>query len=79
MNDVLVHTGNTKEFTHQVGAVVSEASRHYTLEPGDVISLGTPPDPAIARVGDTVRIEVERVGSLANPVVAERRDDGNRA
>src|SRR5262245_53691416 len=57
VNEVLVHTGNTKEFTHRVGAVVSEASRYSTLEPGDVISLGTPPGPALARVGDTVRIE----------------------
>jgi 2-keto-4-pentenoate hydratase/2-oxohepta-3-ene-1,7-dioic acid hydratase in catechol pathway len=72
VNDVLVHTGNTKEFTHRVGAVVSEASRYCTLEPGDVISLGTPPGPALATVGDTVRIEVERIGSLTNPVVAER-------
>jgi 2-keto-4-pentenoate hydratase/2-oxohepta-3-ene-1,7-dioic acid hydratase in catechol pathway len=75
VNDVLVHSGTTKEFTHRVGAVVSEASRYATLEPGDVISLGTPPGPALATVGDTVRIEVERVGSLTNPVVAE----GSRA
>jgi len=78
VNDALVHTGNTKEFTHPVGAVVSEASRFHTLEPGDVISLGTPPDPAIARAGDTVRIEVERVGSLTNPVVAGHREGERR-
>jgi 2-keto-4-pentenoate hydratase/2-oxohepta-3-ene-1,7-dioic acid hydratase in catechol pathway len=70
VNDELVHTGNTKEFTHRVGAVVSEASRYYTLEPGDVISLGTPPGPALASVGDTVLIEIEKVGRLTNPVVA---------
>jgi 2-keto-4-pentenoate hydratase/2-oxohepta-3-ene-1,7-dioic acid hydratase in catechol pathway len=77
VNDVLVHTGNTKEFTHRVGEVVSEAGRYYTLEPGDVISLGTPPGPAIAKVGDTVRIEVEKVGNLTNPVVAGRHEGGN--
>jgi 2-keto-4-pentenoate hydratase/2-oxohepta-3-ene-1,7-dioic acid hydratase in catechol pathway len=71
VNDVLVHSGNTKEFTHRVGAVVSEASRYVTLEPGDVISLGTPPGPALATVGDSVRVDVERIGSLTNPVVAE--------
>jgi 2-keto-4-pentenoate hydratase/2-oxohepta-3-ene-1,7-dioic acid hydratase in catechol pathway len=70
VNDVLVHTGTTKEFTHRVGEVLSEATRYYTLEPGDVISLGTPPDPALATVGDTVRIEIERVGVLTNPIVA---------
>jgi 2-keto-4-pentenoate hydratase/2-oxohepta-3-ene-1,7-dioic acid hydratase in catechol pathway len=71
INDVLVHAGNTKGFTHRVGDVVSEASRYSTLEPGDVISLGTPPGPAVAKVGDTVRVEVERVGSLTNRIVAE--------
>jgi 2-keto-4-pentenoate hydratase/2-oxohepta-3-ene-1,7-dioic acid hydratase in catechol pathway len=70
VNDAVVHTGNTKEFTHRVGEVVSEAARYYTLEPGDVISLGTPPDPALAKVGDTVRIEIEKVGSLTNTIVA---------
>ena len=76
VNDAVVHTGNTKEFTHRVGQVLSEATRYYTLEPGDVISLGTPPDPAIAKVGDTVRIEVEKVGSLTNPVVAGGSNEG---
>ena len=70
VNDALAHSGNTKEFTNRVGDVVSEASRFSTLEPGDLISLGTPPGPALAKVGDTVRIDVERVGSLTNTVVA---------
>ena len=48
-------------------------------ERGDVISLGTPPGPAVAQVGDTVRIEVERVGSLTNPVVAEGSERGTRS
>jgi 2-keto-4-pentenoate hydratase/2-oxohepta-3-ene-1,7-dioic acid hydratase in catechol pathway len=73
VNDVLVHSGNTKEFTNRVADVVSEASRFSTLSPGDLISLGTPPGPALARVGDTVRVEIEQVGSLINPVVAETR------
>ncbi len=73
VNGALVHTGNTREFTHRVGEVVSEATRLYTLYPGDVISLGTAPDPAVARVGDMVRVEVEKVGSLSNPIVAEAR------
>jgi 2-keto-4-pentenoate hydratase/2-oxohepta-3-ene-1,7-dioic acid hydratase in catechol pathway len=79
VNGEVVHTGNTSEFTHSVAEVVSEASRFHTLEPGDLISLGTPLDPAVASVGDTVRIEVEKVGSLANPIVAEAgRTEGPR-
>jgi len=75
VNEVVVHTGNTTEFTHRIGEVVSEGTRYATLEAGDVISLGTPPGPATAKVGDTVRIEVEKVGSLANPIVAEDRSN----
>jgi 2-keto-4-pentenoate hydratase/2-oxohepta-3-ene-1,7-dioic acid hydratase in catechol pathway len=66
VNGIVVHTGNTADFTHSVGEVVSEASRFYTLDPGDIISLGTPPSPATARVGDTVRVEIDGVGSLTN-------------
>jgi 2-keto-4-pentenoate hydratase/2-oxohepta-3-ene-1,7-dioic acid hydratase in catechol pathway len=71
VNDIVVHTGNTGDFTHSVGEVVSEASRFYTLEPGDVISLGTPPSPATATVGDTVRVEIDGLGSLTNTLEGE--------
>ncbi len=49
-----------------------------TLEPGDVIFTGTPPGVGMARKppvwlqpGQTVEVEIERVGTLSNPVVAE--------
>lgn len=78
VNDEVVHTGNTADFTHTVGEVLSEATRYHTLEPGDLISLGTPLDPATATIGDTVRIEVDAIGSLTNPVVGEGRDERAR-
>lgn len=53
VNDELVHEGNTRLFTHSVAETVSQASRLCTLFPGDIISLGTPPDPApVASGGD---------------------------
>jgi 2-keto-4-pentenoate hydratase/2-oxohepta-3-ene-1,7-dioic acid hydratase in catechol pathway len=46
-----------------------------TLEPGDVIAMGTPPGvgharkpPVWMRDGDVVEIEIERIGILRNPV-----------
>jgi 2-keto-4-pentenoate hydratase/2-oxohepta-3-ene-1,7-dioic acid hydratase in catechol pathway len=49
-----------------------------TLEPGDMIATGTPSGvahartpPAWMKAGDTVEVEVERIGILRNPVVAE--------
>ena len=68
VNDELVHEGNTSLFTHSVAETVSEASRLCSLYPGDLISLGTPPNPAPIQRGDVVRIEVESVGSVINPV-----------
>jgi 2-keto-4-pentenoate hydratase/2-oxohepta-3-ene-1,7-dioic acid hydratase in catechol pathway len=68
VNDEVMHEGDTRFFTHSVAETVSAASRLCTLFPGDLISLGTPPDPAPIDRGDTVRIEVESVGSVISPV-----------
>jgi len=51
--------------------VVSWISRILTLEPGDVIATGTPAGISPVRPGDTMEVEVEGIGVLANPVVAE--------
>jgi 2-keto-4-pentenoate hydratase/2-oxohepta-3-ene-1,7-dioic acid hydratase in catechol pathway len=42
-----------------------------TLEPGDVISTGTPPGIGPLRAGDVVTVRVEGVGELTNPVEDE--------
>jgi 2-keto-4-pentenoate hydratase/2-oxohepta-3-ene-1,7-dioic acid hydratase in catechol pathway len=59
---------------------VSHLSEAFTLEPGDTIATGTPAGVGIGRqpirdnllqVGQTVRVEIEGIGELANPVVEE--------
>lgn len=57
--------------------LVSAASRRVTLEPGDVIAAGTPagvgvPRGRFLRPGEVVRVEIEGIGALTNPVVARR-------
>ena len=59
--------------------MVEHLSTAFTLEPGDVISTGTPAGVGIAMKppsscgpGDVVRIEIEGIGTLENPVVDER-------
>jgi 2-keto-4-pentenoate hydratase/2-oxohepta-3-ene-1,7-dioic acid hydratase in catechol pathway len=42
-----------------------------TLEPGDIISTGTPPGVGPLKAGDVVKVKVEGVGELANPVAEE--------
>jgi 2-keto-4-pentenoate hydratase/2-oxohepta-3-ene-1,7-dioic acid hydratase in catechol pathway len=60
---------------------VEHLSTAFTLEPGDVIATGTPAGVGIAMdpprllgPGDAVRIEIEGVGVLENPVIAEPPD-----
>jgi 2-keto-4-pentenoate hydratase/2-oxohepta-3-ene-1,7-dioic acid hydratase in catechol pathway len=50
-----------------------------TLEPGDVIATGTPSGVGPLEPGDTVEVEVENVGVLRNPVVAEHQNGAKPA
>lgn len=54
--------------------LVSYLSWVMTLVPGDVILTGTPPGSGSLKVGDVVEVEVDGVGVLWNPVVAEDCD-----
>lgn len=51
-------------------ALVSYISHIMTLLPGDVVLTGTPEGVGSLEVGDNVRIEIEGIGSLENPVMA---------
>lgn len=68
---------NTQNLIFQIPYVIEYLSHIFPLEPGDVITTGTPSGvgayrepPRFLKPGDTVRIEVERIGVLENPVVA---------
>ncbi|APT93417.1 hypothetical protein CPHO_11540 [Corynebacterium phocae] len=52
-----------------VAQSIAYCSQYMTLEPGDVISMGCPPGPIPVEHGDEVVIEIEGVGTLANPVL----------
>ena len=68
---------NTKHLIFQIPYLIEYLSHIFPLEPGDVITTGTPSGvgayrepPRFLKAGDTVRIEVEGIGVLENPVVA---------
>ena len=80
VNDGLRQDGNTSEMIYDCFQQVAHLSEAFTLEPGDVIATGTPagigavrqPFPeGLLKVGDTVRVEIDRIGSLANTVIEE--------
>jgi len=74
-----MQSSNTSNLIFSVVELIQYCSRGMTLEPGDVIATGTPggvgdsrQPPRYLREGDVVEIEVEGVGTLRNPVEAER-------
>jgi 2-keto-4-pentenoate hydratase/2-oxohepta-3-ene-1,7-dioic acid hydratase in catechol pathway len=76
LNGETLQDSSTGDLIFDVPALVAHASGVFTLEPGDLILTGTPGgvgifrDPKIALApGDEVVVEIERIGSLANPVV----------
>ncbi|MCC6364605.1 MAG: fumarylacetoacetate hydrolase family protein [Bryobacterales bacterium] len=75
--EVLQHS-NTRHLIFNVPALIAFLSSVFTLEPGDIVSTGTPAGVGFARKpprwlvpGDDVVVEVEGLGRLRNPVVAE--------
>lgn len=59
--------GNTRDMLHKVPEIVAYASDCWTLLPGDVIVTGTPAGLGGFVDGQTVRIDIEGIGSLVNP------------
>ncbi|MCU0872759.1 MAG: fumarylacetoacetate hydrolase family protein [Pirellulaceae bacterium] len=62
----------TRLLIHDVASTVSFISQHVTLHPGDLIFTGTPGTTAAIQPGDVLEVELEGVGVLRNPVVAEK-------
>jgi acylpyruvate hydrolase len=76
VNGEVVQEGTTEQQIFTVADVVSWLSRTMTLVPGDIIATGTPAGIGAARrsylsAGDTVAVEVQGLGAVTNPVVAE--------
>jgi len=78
VNNQLRQDGNTSEMRYTIWQQIEELSTVMTLEPGDLLSTGTPAGTAIEnqppnylQIGDVVRIEIERLGSIENHVIAE--------
>jgi 2-keto-4-pentenoate hydratase/2-oxohepta-3-ene-1,7-dioic acid hydratase in catechol pathway len=76
----VMQDSSTANLIFGVQTLVEFCSAAFTLEPGDVIATGTPPGvgdarrpPRYLQDGDVVEIEVEGVGVLRNPCVAEER------
>jgi 2-keto-4-pentenoate hydratase/2-oxohepta-3-ene-1,7-dioic acid hydratase in catechol pathway len=78
LNGDVIQDGNTAELVFPVRRLIAYASSFCTLEPGDLILTGTPAGvghvrtpPLSMQPGDVVEVEIDAIGVLRNPVVAE--------
>jgi len=68
-NGKLTQDGNTSDMVFNVSQIISFVSSIMTLNPGDIISTGTPPGKGNLVSGDIIEVEVEGIGRLTNKVI----------
>jgi len=79
LNGQVMQDSSTAQLIFSVEELVCYVSGVCTLSPGDLIFTGTPSGvgftrkpPVFLKPGDTVEVEIEKIGVLSNPVVAEQ-------
>lgn len=78
INGEMLQNSNTRELIFKVPDLIAFLSSVFTLEPGDIVSTGTPSGVGVARKpprflkpGDQVTVKIPKIGELRNPVIAE--------
>lgn len=81
VDDELRQNANTEQMIFSCYEMVAYLSTVMTLEPGDIITTGTPSGVGVKmkprgylKAGQTVKIEIEGIGTLCNPVINEPDD-----
>ncbi|MEW5958428.1 MAG: fumarylacetoacetate hydrolase family protein [Chloroflexota bacterium] len=74
VNGELRQEGNTRDLRHSVAELIEYITEFMTLQPGDMIWTGTPKGISRIHPGDTLRLEIDGIGTLENEVVEEKND-----
>jgi 2-keto-4-pentenoate hydratase/2-oxohepta-3-ene-1,7-dioic acid hydratase in catechol pathway len=74
VNGAVRQSSRTAQMVFSPAVLVAYISRMMTLLPGDLILTGTPAGVGPLCAGDMVEVEIERIGVLANPVLAAGAD-----
>lgn len=83
LNDEIRQNSSTSNLVLDIETIIEKLSKVMTLEPGDIISTGTPAGTILSlssslkylKHGDIVEIEIEKIGKLRNRVLFVDRDD----
>ncbi len=78
VGDEILQSANTDDMMWSVARTLAMISEYSTLEPGDLVAMGTPPGVGHARKpqrwlvpGETVEVEIEGIGVCASPIIDE--------
>jgi 5-oxopent-3-ene-1,2,5-tricarboxylate decarboxylase/2-hydroxyhepta-2,4-diene-1,7-dioate isomerase len=71
INGQIVQQSSLADLIHPIPELLGFVNSFTGLAPGDVIAVSVPAERPKARPGDTVRVEIDGVGSLVNPIVTE--------
>ncbi len=78
LNGRVMQSAVTSDMVWPVAKTIATISEFLTLEPGDMIAMGTPPGvghartpPVFMRDGDVIEVEIENIGICRNPIVDE--------
>jgi acylpyruvate hydrolase len=81
LNGATMQSDNTSNMIFSVAATIVSITEGMTLEPGDLVVMGTPSgvgyaraEPVFMKDGDVVEIEIEGIGTLRNPIRDEVAD-----
>lgn len=76
VNGKTLQNSNTADMIFSVAEIIAYTTKYFSLEPGDIISTGTPegvamgrPDKPWLKPGDVVEIEVDKLGILSNTMI----------
>ena len=78
IGEEILQQSNTADMIFSVADIIADITKYLTLQPGTIIATGTPSGVGSARKpqrwlrhGETIRIEVQGLGRLENPIVQE--------
>ena len=78
LNGEVVQNSTTAQLIFNIGELIAHLTKIMTLHPGDLIFTGTPPGvgaarkpPVFLKPGDVCKVEIDGIGTLSNPCVAE--------
>jgi 2-keto-4-pentenoate hydratase/2-oxohepta-3-ene-1,7-dioic acid hydratase in catechol pathway len=79
VNGTVMQKGNTRDLIFSVASTLSYISHVTTLDPGDILSTGTPAGvgfrrnpPVLLTDGDVVEVEIEGIGVLRTPIIGKQ-------